>query len=130
MTLLLVAIAGGVGSVIRMWLGTFIERFNRLPMPVGTAFINITGAFALGLLTALIADAVGISDLKLVLGVGFLGGYTTFSTASVEVANLALGEGRRSVYFAVLQPAVMLVLAVGAGVLGLYLGSLDPGSLA
>lgn len=122
MTMLLVAVAGGVGSVLRMWLGTLVERANRLPVPLGTTVINVTGSFLLGLLTALVLDHVGLADLKLVLGVGLLGGYTTFSTASVEVANLALSDRPPGGILSVLHGASMLVLAAAAGALGLWLG--------
>lgn len=122
MTMLLVAVAGGVGAVLRMWLGTLVERVNRLPVPLGTTVINVTGSFLLGLLTALVLDHAGLTDLKLVLGVGLLGGYTTFSTASVEVANLALSDRPPGGILAVLHGASMLVLAATAGAFGLWLG--------
>ena len=51
-------------------------------MPLGTLVINVTGSFLLGLLTALTVGHAGLADLQTVLGVGLLGGYTTFSAAS------------------------------------------------
>jgi len=122
MILFLVAIAGGVGSVLRMWLGSAVERYNRLPLPLGTTVINVTGAFLLGLLTSLALDHAGLAELKPILGVGLLGGYTTFSTASVEVANLALSRTPPGGILAVLHGASMLLLAAGAGAFGLWLG--------
>ncbi|MDF1489080.1 fluoride efflux transporter FluC [Tessaracoccus caeni] len=122
MTWVLLAVAGGVGSVLRMWVGILIEKGPRPRIPVGTTVINVTGSFLLGLLTALVLDHTGLADLKLVLGVGLLGGYTTFSTASVEVANLALSDRPPGGILAVLHGASMLALAAAAGALGLWLG--------
>ena len=120
--MLLVAVAGGVGAVLRMWLGTLVERVNRLPVPLGTTVINVTGSFLLGLLTALVLDHAGLADLKLIVGVGLLGGYTTFSTASVEIATLALSDRPLGGILAVLHGASMLVLAATAGSFRLWLG--------
>ena len=122
MTWVLLAVAGGVGSVLRMWVGILIEKGPRPRIPVGTTVINVTGSFLLGLLTSLALDHVGLADLTPILGVGLLGGYTTFSTASVEVANLALSKTPPGGILAVLHGASMLLLAAGAGAFGLWLG--------
>lgn len=122
MTWVLLAVAGGVGSVLRMWVGILIEKGPRPRIPVGTTVINVTGSFLLGLLTALALDHAGLADLKLIVGVGLLGGYTTFSTASVEIATLALSDRPPGGILAVLHGASMLVLAAAAGAFGLWLG--------
>ncbi|HMR49043.1 MAG TPA: CrcB family protein [Arachnia sp.] len=122
MTWVLIAVAGGVGSVLRRWVGILIEKAPRPRIPLATTVINVTGSFLLGLLTALAADYAGLAEWKLVLGVGLLGGYTTFSTASVEVANLALSPTPPGGILSVLHGASMLVLAAAAGALGLWLG--------
>lgn len=121
MTWLLVALAGGVGSVLRMWIGILVERSIRFRGPLATALINITGSFLLGLLTAFSLERTGLDDLTLILGVGVLGGYTTFSTASVEIADLALAAKPLGGIMAVLYGAAMLVLSTLAGALGLWL---------
>lgn len=121
MTWLLVAVGGGLGAVARMWLGTVVERVNPLPVPLGTLLINVTGSFALGVLTAVVADHLADPVYAMVLGTGFLGGYTTFSTASVETARLVEGE-RRSWLPAVAYAAAILVLSVGAALAGYLVG--------
>jgi CrcB protein len=80
----------------------------------------VSGSFALGLLTGLALQAVVAPEWTAVLGTGLLGGYTTFSTASVETVRL-LAAGRRGA--AVANGLGMLVACVGVASLGLWLGS-------
>lgn len=83
--LLLVGLAGGGGALLRFALdGAVMRRLGR-PLPLGTFAVNISGAFLLGLLTG-IADTGTTTQ---VLGVGLLGGYTTFSTWMFESQRLA-----------------------------------------
>lgn len=124
MTVLLVVavgLAGGVGAVARLVLDGLLRARVRLAFPLGTTVINVTGSFLLGLVTGL-ALAHGLPpEWRAVLGTGFLGGYTTFSTASYETVRLA--QQRR--YRAALATGVgMLVLALAAAGLGLWLGQL------
>jgi fluoride exporter len=89
-------------AVTRRWPGAF---------PWGTFVVNMTGAFALGLLTGLGVDG----DALFVLGTGFLGGYTTFSTWMVEAERL--GEaGVHTIMVLYLGVSMLAGLAVaGAG---------------
>ena len=87
---LLVGLGGFVGANARFvtakWVGSLVEgRF-----PLGTFLINVSGSFLLGLLGAVIAQkALPNADaLRLALGVGFLGAYTTFSTFEFETHAL------------------------------------------
>ena len=108
---LLIALAGGLGAATRYGIG---EAFRPSRYPWATTAINITGSFLLGLL-------VGSSlsnDWQSIAGVGFLGGYTTFSTASYETAKLT-EEGR---YGAALANGLgQLLAAVAAASLGYWL---------
>jgi fluoride exporter len=116
-TLALLALAGGLGAASRFLVDTAVARHNRLGVPLGTLVVNTTACFLLGLLTGW-AVSSGQDGVHAVLGVGFLGGYSTFSTASVEAARLLLtGRG----VLAVLHPVGMLVAGVAAAVLGLVL---------
>lgn len=124
MTTLLIALAGGAGAVTRFVADGAIARHNRWRVPLGTFVINVTGSFLLGLLTGLFvlspADSSG-ATLKAVLGTGFCGGYTTFSTASVESVRLWLAEGRAT---GVGYAATTLVLGVVAAAAGIGVGQL------
>lgn len=119
MILLLTALAGGVGGALRFLVDTGVARANRTSIPLGTIVVNATACLALGLLTgwALDRDAGG---LLAVFGVGLLGGYSTFSTASVEGVRL-LRAGRWLV--AVVHAGGMLVVSVAAATAGLLIGA-------
>ena len=87
-------------------------------IPLGTIAVNLTACLLLGLLTALAAD--GPSQLYAVAGTGFLGGYSTFSTACLEAARLLLdGRGGGALAHALVMTAGTLVAAA----VGLWLGS-------
>ncbi|GGF24860.1 fluoride efflux transporter CrcB [Subtercola lobariae] len=117
-----VALAGGVGAVVRFVVDGLIRDHVRASYPVGTTVINVTGSFLLGLITALAVGAALSDDWRLIIGTGFLGGYTTFSTASFETVRLTQ-TGR---YAAALANGLgMLVASVAAAALGYYLGSLS-----
>ena len=116
-----VAAAGGVGAVARLVLDGALRSWLRVGYPIGTTIINVTGSFLLGLVTGL-ALAHGLPpEWRAVLGTGFLGGYTTFSTASYETVRLAQQRRYRA---ALVNGVGMLVLALAAAGLGLWLGQL------
>lgn len=117
---LIISVAGGVGAALRFVLDGLLR--SRLPrgFPWSTVVINVSGSFLLGFVTALTLGQLMPSPVALVIGTGVMGGYTTFSTSSVETVRL-LG-GRRVVPALVnaLGTVVLAVLAAGAG---LVLGS-------
>lgn len=124
MITLLVALAGGLGATSRFVTDTLIARHNPFRVPLGTIVINIFGSFVLGLVTGLAtlgsADSTAVT-VKAVVGTGFCGGYTTFSTASVETVRLWASEGRTT---GIGYAATTLVASVAAAALGLALGHL------
>ena len=116
---------GGTGAVCRYGVGRFVgERYGGA-FPLGTFLINITGCFALGLLvTALAATRRDVALPTALLGTGFLGGYTTFSTYALE-GLLLYHEGSRRLAVASLLGSVvagLLAAAAGAGVARLAYG--------
>lgn len=117
LTGLVVAFAGGLGATTRFLLDAWLGVRTRAP--VGTVLINISGSFALGLLTGFTGGWLADPTLRLALGTGFLGGYTTFSTACVESVRL-LQNGRGLVALA--HTAGMLLLSLLAAAAGLALG--------
>ncbi|GGA42418.1 fluoride efflux transporter FluC [Paenibacillus physcomitrellae] len=81
-----VGIGGFAGAVCRYGSVTYLgKRFPSLVMPVGTLFVNLLGAFLLGLLTGLDANVQTI----LLLGTGFMGAFTTFSTFQYEMVQFS-----------------------------------------
>ncbi|ERK72490.1 MULTISPECIES: fluoride efflux transporter CrcB [Leifsonia] len=118
---LAVAVAGGLGAVARLVLDGVTRSLVRVNFPLGTTVINVTGSFLLGLVTGL-ALANGLpAEWRAVLGTGFLGGYTTFSTASFETVRLAQQRRYRAAAF---NGVGMLLLALAAAGLGLWVGQL------
>lgn len=113
------AVSGGLGAVARFVLDGLLRAHVRSRLPWATILINVTGSFALGLVTGLAAGGLLPEPWLLILGVGFLGGYTTFSTASLETVRLLQ---HRHWTAAALNGLGALVIAVGAAGLGLALG--------
>ncbi|MFZ2624566.1 MAG: CrcB family protein [Propionibacterium sp.] len=119
MTWVFIFLAGGAGSWCRFRLDGVISRAWRRAVPVGTLTINVLGSFLLGLLTGQALTHGGEASLLAVLGTGLIGGFTTFSTANVEVVRLALaGRGTTAVVLHI----GMMVLAVAAALLGWAIG--------
>nr|WP_169583306.1 CrcB family protein [Microbacterium sp. MF43] len=111
--MLLVALAGGAGAGLRYVVDRLVPA--RRGFPVGVLLVNISGSLALGVLTGL--GAVVAPQLGLVLGLGLLGGYTTFSTVSVESVLLA-ERGRWRDAAANLLGTLLLSAAAAAAGLG------------
>ena len=120
--LLLVALAGGLGAGCRFVLDTLIRRRTTMDFPVGTMVINISGSFLLGLVTGCAVAGLLPEPTAVVVGTGFLGGYTTFSTASFETVRLAQ---QRRYGAALLHVTAMVVGALIAAGLGLAVGLLS-----
>lgn len=110
MTVVLAVLLGGVGAVARA------EVTARMGVRVGTAAVNLAGAFLLGLLVGL-AGGYGATGLSLtVLGVGFVDGLTAFSTWMLDVNSRDNEE---------LPPTVVVTLLVGMALAGIgwFLGA-------
>lgn len=116
---LLVALGGGFGAAIRYWLDTHLTRVlmdrggSTWRFPWGIVAVNLSGSFVLGLL-------VGAGVAWPALGAGLLGGYTTFSTTSLDTVRL-LRERRMGA--ALLNAFGMLGSAILLAVIGLALGA-------
>ena len=88
--LLGIALAGGVGAAARLVLDGVARSLIPVRWPVGTLLINVSGSLLLGVVTGLALTGALDDSWRLVLGTGVLGGFTTFSTASVEAARMLL----------------------------------------
>jgi CrcB protein len=91
---LLVGLGGGLGSVLRWWVGLVVGERYHGKFPLGTFLINVSGTFLIGYLTVLFGvdwhDRYGHEMvLNAFVLTGVLGGYTTFSTMQLDAANLA-----------------------------------------
>jgi fluoride exporter len=119
-TVLLLALAGGLGSAARFLVDGAVTAVQAWRYPVGTTAINLSGSFLLGLLAGLAAGRMLGAPALLVLGTGFLGGYTTFSTAAFETVRLV--EQHRWAA-ALLHGLGQVVVATALAALGYVLGS-------
>jgi len=116
LTLLGIGLAGFAGAVLRFWLCSWVGRRWTAPFPLGTFTINIVGAFALGMLVGLSGRQVLPNVWYLVLGTGFLGAFTTFSTWMLESLRL-IQSGRLAVAAANVAGSVAVGLAAaGVGI--------------
>ncbi len=114
-----IGLAGSLGALARYLLGRFVAERISKEFPLGTLLINVSGSFVIGLLFALAARNMISSTLQLILATGFLGGYTTFSTLSWEIVQLARGGDRAA---SMLYLVGSVVLGLAAAALGLLLG--------
>jgi CrcB protein len=112
---------GGLGAGARYLADGFVMRGRRDAFPLGILLVNVVGSFLLGLLTGA-SSLVGPVWLS-IAGVGVLGGFTTFSTVSVESA-LLLQRGRRD--WGWLNLIGTLVAGVVAAAVGIMIGGLLP----
>jgi fluoride exporter len=113
---LLVFIGGGAGAVVRYVAGTAImQRFGG-SFPLGTLVINVTGSFLIGILMTLLTQRLEVSpNWRFLLVVGFLGGYTTFSSFEYETVQ-AVREGSAA------AGMLNVFASVAAGYLAVWLG--------
>ena len=107
--------AGGAGSLLRYLVDAATKARVTAQLPLATIGINIVGSALLGLITGLVLFASAPSTLALIVGTGFCGGFTTFSTASFETVALARRGENRLALVNVLGTWVAATLACGGG---------------
>ncbi len=115
--ILLIAIGGALGSVFRYWVSAGTHSLLGQSFPYGTLTVNFIGSFIMGFLFAMLLDHFsGNSDqLRALLLIGFLGGFTTFSSFSMETLNL-FESGQLLIAFTNIMGNIVLCLtAVWAG---------------
>jgi fluoride exporter len=115
---LLVMLGAALGGLARYVIGTAVMQRFTCRFPLGTLVVNVTGCFLIGILLPLLTErGEPRPNLRLLLVVGVLGGYTTFSSFAWESFQ-AVDEGSRWIGFANLALSVILgYLAVWCGAL-------------
>lgn len=110
-----VALAGALGAPARYLLDTYLtERLGGV-FPFGTAIVNLLGSFVLGLLVGLTMQHLIPPAWLLVLGVGFCGAFTTFSTFAFETVRLVEDRAAGAALANVALGVLAGLLAAGAG---------------
>lgn len=117
MNALLIFLGAGFGGVFRYWISNAIYTLLGRQFPYGTFVVNVSGCFLMGFLFILLLDRfeqIG-PQLRSLLLIGLLGGYTTFSSFSIETLNLFENGAWLS---ATLNILLSLVIGLGATWLG------------
>ena len=120
-----VGLGGAMGSIARFWLNGVVSRFLGETFPLGTLVVNVTGSFVIGIIAALVApegrlDSPSRTFATQFLMIGICGGYTTFSSFSLQTLNLLRD---REWFYAGGNVILSVVLCLVAVWLGYLLGS-------
>ena len=118
---LLVGVGGAAGTALRAVIASDVP---------GTLLVNLAGAFLLGVLTGVVSGVLGVrgARVRLLLGAGFLGGFTTWSSLILQVHTGGLGAGSRETVGAGLLYALVSVFGgLAAAWCGLRVGGLTGG---
>lgn len=111
-----VAIGGAVGSLMRYGTIVAVQRMTKSEFPLATLAVNIVGSFIIGWLAYQMLERDFMSvEARLVVVVGVLGGFTTFSTFSLETLRLIQGGGWPAA-------AANVTLSVAGGLLAAWAG--------
>lgn len=111
---LLVFIGGGAGSVLRLLLGEWLRRESRSGIPWHTLSANMLASFLLGLLMAALMFKSGVREQeRLLVGAGFCGGLSTFSTFSLETLEL-IRQGQHALALGYISLSIISCLAAVA----------------
>lgn len=114
-TLVLIALGGALGALSRYALGYAVQWYWGGPWPLGTLLINLLGSALIGVAFVLIERSHWHTEWRLVLMVGFLGAFTTFSTFALESVQLLQAGHTLQALAYMLASAVGCVLAAAAG---------------
>ncbi|MCR5758387.1 MAG: fluoride efflux transporter CrcB [Selenomonas sp.] len=126
MQYLYVFLGGGLGAVCRYLATTAIGARFGMMFPFGTLFVNTLGSFLMALIMGVLltmskAHNLLSEPLRLLLTVGFLGGFTTFSSFSMETLTLLRND---SLLLALANIAANVALGLAAASIGLYLSTI------
>jgi fluoride exporter len=114
--ILLVALGGAAGSVARYLMASSIQTATGWDFPLGTVLVNILGCFLIGILyVLLVARPDPRHDLRALLMLGVMGGFTTFSSFSLETVTMAMNGNYTGA-------TLNVVISVAACLVGTILG--------
>jgi len=111
----IIGLGGAIGTLLRYYMGGLDYRFSSGVFPVSTLVVNVTGSFVIGFLWGVVDRFVISPDVRLFIFIGVLGGYTTFSTFSLETFNLMRDGEYRIAAVNVALSVILSIVAVFAG---------------
>lgn len=115
-----VFIGGGLGSVFRYWVSSFMQKIAASHLPYGTLTVNIIGSFLIGfIITYIESRTAEFPYWRQLLVIGFLGGFTTFSSFSFDTLSLIRNQELTAAF---LNMAGNLGLCLVASFLGMWVG--------
>lgn len=120
--ILLLMLAGAFGTLLRYFLSVYVQKLAGSEFPFGTMAVNLIGCFAIGILYALFEGKITMNEeMRLILFVGFMGAFTTFSTFIFE-SNVLLKNSQYMMAFGNILIQNLVGIAAVYG--GLQLGKL------
>lgn len=118
--LLAIAAGGAVGSVLRFLMSSWVYSIAGRGFPYGTLAVNIIGSLLMGLLTVVLIERMSLGpEWRAAILIGVLGGFTTFSSFSIETLNLIEAGAHIK---AITNMVVSVVVCVGAAWVGVIVG--------
>jgi CrcB protein len=115
---LAVGVGGFVGAIARFWLASYVGQRMGTRFPYGTFLVNVSGCFLVGFAMTILADRTNLSPTyRYLIPIGFIGGYTTFSTFEYETLR-AIQDGQLTIGL------LNIVLSVTVGFLMVWTGAL------
>jgi len=114
-------LGGGLGSTCRYLISSILVQGSGLAFPFGTLIVNLLGSFFMGFFFHIFQSNIVPLEIRIMVTIGFLGGFTTFSSFSIETLNLLRnGEYKYFIINLILNNVTCLLSAT----LGIYLGNM------
>jgi len=117
--IILVGVGGFIGAALRYLIGGYVQNLTQsIAFPYGTLVVNITGCFLIGILSQLVEFHAGLTaEMRLLLMVGLLGSFTTYSTFSNETINLLQDQ---RIFLALTNIGTHIILGLSAVLIGRF----------
>ncbi len=115
MRILMIFVGGGIGALSRFGLSQWVAQFGRGNFPIGTMTVNWIGCLLIGFFSAWFAGRLVSPELRVLILVGFLGAFTTFSTYTLDTVHLLRDRSYWNAFW-------NFVLSNGVGMILVFLG--------